>query len=132
MKNLIAGAIANTFSFLKKLKLERYFAAVLLVFLLLTTNMNMTQDDQSLGERIRERIQQTDQNSERPKTTGQLLDEARGDVPLGERMRNITRDSAEAFNQFGKEYSVGAQESARNIRDKAMQAGQEAADQIQR
>ncbi len=79
---------------------------------------------------MRERIQQTDRNSERPKTTGEFLDEARGDIPLDERVRNITRDSAEAFKQFGQEYSVGAQESARNLRDNAAQAGEKVQDSI--
>lgn len=124
MKNVISRMVSETLSFLKGLRLEQFVAVILVGFLFLTTNFNSGQNDQSLGERMRERIQQTDRNSERPKTTGEFLDEARGDIPLDERFHNITRDSAEALKQFGQEYSVGAQESARNLRGNAAQAGQ--------
>lgn len=117
-------SIASVFAWLKDWQINRVFAIVLAGFLLLSSNANYAQNDQSLGERMRERIQQADQNSERPKTMGQWENEVEGDVPLGERVHNTIRDSAEAFNQFGKEYSVGAQESARNVKDKAGDAAQ--------
>ena len=83
------------------------------------SNASQMQSDKSLGERMRERIRETDRNSERPKTTGEFEQEARDGVPLDERVQNIIRDSGEAFNQFGKEYSVGAQESVQSIKEKA-------------
>lgn len=119
MKNLISRAITGIASCFKGLQVQRFFAVVLIGFVVLATNVSPAQDNQSLGERMRNRVEQFDRNTERPKTTGQFLDEADRDIPLGERMKNITRDSKEAFQQFGKEYSVGAQESARNVGDKA-------------
>ncbi len=83
------------------------------------SNSSQMQSDKSLGERMRERIRETDRNSERPKTTGEFEQEARDGVPLDERVQNIIRDSGEAFNQFGQEYSVGAQESVKSIKEKA-------------
>lgn len=84
-----------------------------------TSDDSQMQPDKSLGERMRERIRETDRNSERPKTTGEFEQEARDGVPLDERVQNIIRDSGEAFNQFGQEYSVGAQESVRSLKEKA-------------
>ncbi|MBW4659373.1 MAG: hypothetical protein KME15_11915 [Drouetiella hepatica Uher 2000/2452] len=83
------------------------------------SDSSQMQTDKSLGERMRERIRETDRNSERPKTTGEFEQEARDGVPLDERVQNIIRDSGEAFNQFGQEYSVGAQESVRSLKEKA-------------
>lgn len=119
MQGLIFTAISNTLSVFKKTQVTRFLSIVLMGFLFLTTNVGLNQNDQSLGERMRERIQQVDQNTERPKTTGEWLDEVEGDVPFGERVQNTIRDSKEAFSQFGKEYSVGAQESARNVQENA-------------
>lgn len=119
MKSILSKTIASAVSWLRGFQIDRVFTVVLVGFLLLSTNVALGQNsDRTLGERTRERIQQTDQNSERPKTTGEWLDEVEGNVPLNERIHNTVRDSAEAFNQFGKEYSVGAQESARNVKDK--------------
>lgn len=123
IRNFIFPTIANSCSWLKNFQIDRVFALVLAGFLLLSSNVSLAQTDQSLGERMRERIQQTDRNSERPKTMGQWQDEVEGDVPLDERIHNTLRDSAEAFNQFGKEYSVGAQESVRGIKDKTADNG---------
>lgn len=123
--------ITNAISWLKEVRIDRIFSIVLAGFLLLSSNIAYAQNDQSLGERMRERIQQTDQNSERPKTMGEWQDEVEGDVPLNERVYNTVRDSAEAFNQFGKEYSVGAQESARSIKDKAADATQDVSSRVQ-
>jgi len=125
IRNFVFTTIASSFSWLRNLQLDRVLAVVLVGFLVFSSNMSLAQADQSLGERMRERIQQTDRNSERPKTMGQWEDEVEGDVPFGERVHNTIRDSAEAFNQFGKEYSVGAQESARNVKEKANDAARD-------
>jgi hypothetical protein len=119
MKSMIFTAISNTFSVIKRTQVARFLSIVLVGFLFLTSNVGLNQNDRSLGERMRDRIQQVDQNTERPKTTGEWLDEVEGDVPFGERVQNTIRDSKEAFGQFGKEYSVGAQESARNVQESA-------------
>lgn len=122
MKNTVFAAISEMFSSIKRTQVNQVLSIVLVGFLFLTTNMGLNQSDQSLGERMRERIQQVEQNTERPKTTGEWLDEVEGDVPFGERVQNTIRDSKEAFSQFGKEYSIGAQESARNIQENASNA----------
>lgn len=122
MQTLISLATAKIRSVLNRVQVARLLSVILVGFLFLTTNVGLNQNDQSLGERMRQRLQQVDQNTERPKTTGEFLDEVEGDVPLDERVRNTIRDSKEAFGQFGKEYSVGAQESARNVQEKAANA----------
>jgi hypothetical protein len=119
MQTLISLATAKIRSVLNRVQVARLLSVILVGFLFLTTNVGLNQNDQSLGERMRQRLQQVDQNTERPKTTGEFLEEVEGDVPLDERVRNTIRDSKEAFGQFGKEYSVGAQESARNVQEKA-------------
>ncbi|GAB4380886.1 MAG: hypothetical protein Kow00121_38110 [Elainellaceae cyanobacterium] len=123
MTDLIFSSIARIFSFLKELRVQRYLAIALTGILMLSMPVNIAQNDQSLGERFRERMDQMDRNTERPKTTGDFLNEVEGDVPLGERINNTVRDSAEAFKEFGSEYGIGAQESARNVKDKAAEAG---------
>lgn len=130
MVTMIYKATASIVSGLKMVNLKRVFAAVLVSFLVLTTAVDLAQADETLGERMRERIQQTDRNSERPKTTGEFLDEADRDMPLGERLEVIGRDSAEALKQFGQEYSVGAEESARNVQEKAADAADEVGDRV--
>lgn len=134
MKTILSQSMTSAVNWLKALRIDRLFAIVLAGFLLLSGTLFSTaayaQNDQSLGERMRERIQRVDQNSERPKTTGQWNDEVEGDVPFGERVHNTIRDSAEAFNQFGKEYSVGAQESARNLKGKAGDAAQDLSSRV--
>lgn len=134
MKTIMFQPITNVVSQLKAFRIGRLFAIVLAGLVLLSSTVfgsaAYADSNQSLGERTRERIQQTDRNSERPKTTGEWLDEVEGDVPLGERVHNTIRDSAEAFNQFGKEYSVGAQESAQNVKDKAGDAAQDVSSRV--
>lgn len=119
MKNLFSRTLDLAISLFKDLSLKNLLSVVLVGILFLGTSISSAQADQSLGERTRNRVEQFDRDTERPKTTGEWLDEVEGDVPLGERVKNTVRDSAEAFQQFGKEYSVGAQESARNVRDQA-------------
>lgn len=135
MKTIVSQSIANLTAWVKEFRLDRIFAVVLAGVLLFSSSFAYAQaasaNDQSLGERMRQRIQQTDQNSERPKTMGEWKDEVEGDVPLNERVYNTVRDSAEAFNQFGKEYSVGAQESARNIKDKVGDKAQDLSSRVQ-
>jgi hypothetical protein len=117
-------SIANIISLIKGLKVVYLFAAILASWLIFTTNVNAAESSQSLGERMRDRIQEVEQGSQRPKTTGEFQEEAREGVPLDERVKNIVRDSKEAFEQFGKEYSIGAKETAREVKDKAAQASQ--------
>jgi hypothetical protein len=122
MKRLIASIAKALHSF----QIERFFATALTICLLMTTGMNVSAaperaTGEALGQNIRERIAETD-HSDRPKTTGEFLDEARGDVPLDQRAKNITRDSVEAFKELGKEYTPDVKAGARNLRDGAADA----------
>ena len=124
MKNLMDSAIA----FVKNVQIKRFVAGFLLGGLLFLANVNAVSANTFSGgqgtesSRFLEKMQQADEQSERPKTTGELLDEAKGDVPLNERISNITRDSAEAFKQFGKLYTTGAEETARAVKESAQEA----------
>jgi hypothetical protein len=125
MKNPIFRAIANTISSLKKLRIDILFTAILVSFVLLVTNVDSRQSDRTSHESVLEEIHEANQSSARPKTTGEFLDEARGDVPLNKRIKNITRDSAEAFKQLGRETSIGARENVRDLKESATQAGKD-------
>lgn len=123
--NFISKCVQAIAFLFQGLQLKQFFATLLLTTVLLTSNVNQyaassgsQQYDQPLGERILERIEQADQESNRPKTTGEFLEEARGDVPLDERLHNITRDSVEAFKQAGQDYSIAAEEITRELKDK--------------
>ncbi|ACK69395.1 conserved hypothetical protein [Gloeothece citriformis PCC 7424] len=111
------NVIDQTISFLKEYKIDRLFAGIFAVILLFVTNADLGNNSKPIGERIGEQQHETSVNSERPKTTGELLDEARGDVPFDERMKNITRDSKEAFQQFGEGITTSAKESLRELKD---------------
>lgn len=120
MKAMIFGSIARLISSLKQIRVEQVFSVVLVGFLFLTSNVASNQKSEALGKAVRDRIEATDQ-SNRPKTTGEFLDEARGDVPLDERVENITRDSVEAFKELGREYTPDLKAGARNLRDNVIQ-----------
>lgn len=123
---IISQTIAGITSLLKQFRVERFLPVLLVGFILLTSSNNYPQpNSRDIGNSIHERLQRTDQYSERPKTTGEFLDEARGDVPLDERLHNITRDSAEAMQQLGQEYTSGIKDSARNLRDGVAESGKD-------
>jgi hypothetical protein len=124
MKNLIGSASA----FVKNLQVKRFVAVFLVIGTLFLANVNAVSANTLSGgketesSRFIERMQKADEKTERPKTTGEFLEEARGDVPLNERINNIARDSAEAFQQFGKLYTTGAEETARAVKENAQEA----------
>ncbi len=119
MNNFTASVI-NAIRQICRTQLNRLVTVALSACLLLTTGIaNASMDtprSEALGQAVRQRIEETDQ-SNRPKTTGQFLDEARGDVPLDERLGNITRDSVEAFKKLGEEYTPDVGQAARNLQD---------------
>ncbi len=123
MLNLISNAIASLLSSFKKSQLNRLFASVLVLFIFLSTSASYSSTERPIGERIGEKLHQTSENSERPKTTGEFLDEAEGDVPLDKRLRNIGRDSAEAFGQFGEGITTSVKETARELGGNAAKIG---------
>lgn len=123
MVNIFSGAIASIRSFFNQFQVKRFLAVVLVGFLFLTSGITSGQDDAVKSERTRQWIHQGEGNDQRPKTTGEWMNEARQDAPLGERIQQIGEDSAEAFKEFGSGYVEGAKKTARGIRDSAAQAG---------
>ncbi|WP_026735518.1 hypothetical protein [Fischerella sp. PCC 9605] len=111
MINLISSAIAHISSLFKGLQVKRFLAVALVGFILLTTNAYPAQNNQDLGERVRQQVQQND--SDRPKTVGEWYGEARQteDKP-GERLQRIGKESAEAVKDFGSVYPDTAKRSA--------------------
>lgn len=123
MNRIISRVVSAAGTILQQWHLDRCFAVVALGVLLLTTGMNLNQPASPLSEKIHQRLQETDQYSERPKTTGEFLEEARGDVPLDERLHNIARDSAEAMGQLGQEYTSGVKDNLKSFKKGAEQIG---------
>ena len=111
MKNLIDKATAHISSLLKELQVKRFFAVVLVGFILLTTNVDSGRNNKALGEQVREQANELD--SVRPKTTNEWYEEAREteDSP-GERLQNIAEESAEAIKEFGSIYPDTAKRTA--------------------
>ncbi|MBH8562354.1 hypothetical protein I8748_09240 [Nostoc sp. CENA67] len=131
MLNLFSRTNAYISSLLNSLQVKRFFAVVLVGVLVLTTNVDLRNNDKSLGERVREKVEQND--AQRPKTTGQWFKDAREteDSP-GERLQRIGQQSGEAFKEFGSGYVKGAKETAKDVRDSAAQAGEDISNQVRR
>jgi hypothetical protein len=123
MNKLISSATTKIISFFKNLRAEPLAAIILASWLLIATDVNAAQNMQPSGQEMLQRIRQHDQDSARPKTTGEFLEEARGDVPLNKRISNITKDSKEAFEDLGENISQGAKENLRGIKHSAAQTG---------
>jgi len=131
MTNLISKAIAHLSSLLKELQVKRFLAVVLVGFLLLTTNVNADRNTQGVSKKLDEVLHQDD--SQRPKTIGEWHQEGREtEGSPGERIKNIAQESAEAFKDLGSVYPDTAQRSAPDLGDKAVQAGKDLSNQLQR
>ncbi len=121
MSNLFSQAIAYIRSILNGFRLQQYFAFILIGFILLTTNAKAAPNNDALGAKVRERIEQTDK-ADRPKTTGEWNREAEEtEGQPGKRLERIAKESGEAFKQFGSGYVKGAQETAGDIQNGAVQ-----------
>ncbi|MBD2484766.1 hypothetical protein [Planktothrix sp. FACHB-1365] len=131
MKSGFFRMVSNIRSFLMQLQVQRFFAVVLVGFVLLNTTVDVQKYDRS-NPVNKERIDQVahQKDSDRPKTTGEFLDEAEGDVPLNERFKNITRDSAEAFKDWGETYSKGVQNTGEKLKDNTTEAGKNIIDKV--
>ncbi len=116
-------------SLLKGLQVKSFLAVVLVGFLVLTTNVSYGQKDKGLGERVREQVEQND--AQRPKTVGQWNKEAREtEGSPGERVKKITKESAEAFKEFGSGYVEGAQKTASDVGDSAAETAKGVSNKI--
>lgn len=121
----VRKAIAKISSFFQGVRVQSLATIFLASWLLITTDVNSMQStstEQPSGKELLERIRQHDQDSDRPKTTGEFLDEARGDIPLNERISNITRDSKEAFKDLGENVSQSTKENVSDLKNSAAQA----------
>jgi hypothetical protein len=131
----VRKAIAKISSFFPGVRVQSLATIFLAGWLLIATDvssMQSTQTQQPSGKELLERIRQHDQDSERPKTTGEFLDEARGDVPLNERFSNITRDSKEAFKDLGENVSQSTKENVSDLKNSAAQAREDLSQGIER
>lgn len=110
MKNIINKAVCLTNAVFKQLQVKRFFAVVLVGFLLLTTNIAELNKSQALTNKIGNLVDQND--SDRPKTVGEWNKEAREteDNPI-ERVRRIGKESAEAVKDFGQMYGDTAEKT---------------------
>jgi hypothetical protein len=115
MTNLISNAIARLTSLIKGFQVKQFLAVALVGFLLLTTNAQPGSENKALTKQVRERVHQGD--SQRPKTTGEWLKEARQDAPLDKRIEQIGGESAAAVKDFGKLYPDTAKRSSDTVRN---------------
>lgn len=131
----VRRAIAKISSFFQSVRVQSLATIFFASWLLIGTNVSSVQStstQQPSGQELLERIRQHDQDSERPKTTGEFLDEARGDVPLNERISNITRDSKEAFQDLGENVSQGTKENVRDLKNSTAQTREDLSQKIER
>ncbi len=111
MANLISSTISHISNVFKQFQVKRFLAVALIGFVLLTTNVAPQNSSKAITNKINEIVHQDD--SERPKTTGEWNKEAREteDAP-GERIQRIGKQSAEAVKDFGSVYPDTAERSA--------------------
>jgi hypothetical protein len=122
MMNLISGAIARISSLLKGLQVKRFLAVVVVGFVLLTNATTNTYPEQNKGlsQEVRDWAHQegnSGKQSQRPRTSGEWEAEANQDASLGERVKQIGEDSAEAFRDFGSTYPDTAKRSGNSLRN---------------
>ena len=116
MKNLISSAIAQVNSLLNQLQVKRFLALVLVGFIFLTTNAQPSNaTSKAISDRINTVAHQND--SDRPKTTGEWNREAREiNSADGEgRLQRIAKESTEAVKDFGGLYPDTADRSASDL-----------------
>ena len=109
MKNLISSAFVHINSWIQGLQAKRFFALVIVGFLVLNTNLAALGNNKALAK---------EGESVRPTTTNEWYEEAREteDAP-GERLQNIAEESAQAVKQFGSVYPETAKKSARALEE---------------
>ena len=132
MKNLISSAIAQVSSLFNQLQVKRFLAVVLVGFIFLTTNAQPSNStSKAISDRINTVAHQND--SDRPKTTGEWNREAREiNSSDGEgRLQRIAKESTEAVKDFGGLYPDTADRSASDL-DKNNLRRQGYSDKVQR
>lgn len=128
MTNWISNAITYINTFLKQLQVKQFLGAVLVGFLLLTTNVNPP-TNQNLPGKIDRITHQKD--SVRPKTTGEWNRQAEEteDAP-GERLQRIGEQSGKAFQEFGSGYGKAMKDSTRDLGKSAERTAKDLSDSV--
>ena len=119
MKNIVKSAFAGMGSVFKQLQVKRFFAVVLAGFLLLNTNVALSDNSKAVTDKVEQLVNQDD--SDRPKTVGEWYKDARQteDAPL-ERVKKIGKQSAEAVKDFGEMYGDTAERTAPDLDNNMM------------
>ncbi|MBW4538170.1 MAG: hypothetical protein KME43_03380 [Myxacorys chilensis ATA2-1-KO14] len=118
MKDLISKAVTYVGSLLQTLQVKSFLAVALVGFLLLTTNPNLESGSKAATKEIDKIAHQN--NSDRPKTTGEWNKEARETKgESGDRLGRIGKESVEAVKDFGQMYSDTAERSVDALKDNA-------------
>jgi hypothetical protein len=119
MIKLISQAFSQINFLLHKFQVKRFFAVVLVGFLLLTTNVNTERSSNKALTRELDKVVHQD-DADRPKTTGEWNREAREtENAPGERVKRIAKESAEAVKQWGSVYPDTAKRSAESLDENA-------------
>lgn len=110
MKKLIAQVLGFLSSMIAALPIRQVLSVVLVGFLVLTTNSIPNDHNKAATKRIDTIIQQND--SDRPKTTGEWQEEAEEIDNVGDRIQRIGKESAEAIKDWAGLYPDTAERSA--------------------
>jgi hypothetical protein len=120
MINLISQAVAQVSSLLRNLSVKRFLAIALVGFVVLTINNVDNVDADRTSKAVTRKVDQLvhQDDSQRPKTTGEWEQEAREtEGATGERLKRIGKQSAEAIKDFGSVYPDTAKRSARELQE---------------
>jgi hypothetical protein len=112
---LISGIVTKLNGFIKSINIRQILPILLVIFLLTPTYVGAANNSKTITKKIDDVIHQDD--SQRPKTTGEWNQEARevkGEP--GERLKRIGKQSAEAVKEFGQIYPDTAEKSASELK----------------
>ncbi len=113
MKNLISQAMSFVGSLFSSLQMKQLLSIALVGFFLLTSPLAASPNSKAASDRINAVAHQND--SDRPKTTGEWKQEARQVEKTGNRLGRIGKESAEAVKDWGGLYPDTAERSAQTL-----------------
>jgi hypothetical protein len=116
MPNLSSGIVTKISSFVKSLSVKQFLPFFLVFSLLLGNHPVSAINSKVVTDKLNEVVHQND--SDRPKTTGEWNQEARevkGEP--GERLKRIGKQSAEAVKEFGSIYPDTAEKSVSELKN---------------
>jgi hypothetical protein len=116
MPYLISGIATKLNNFIKTIRVRQFLPLLLVAFLLLPIHISSANNSKAIAKKLDEVVHQDD--SQRPKTTGEWNQEARevkGEP--GERLKRIGKQSAEAVKEFGQIYPDTAEKSASELKN---------------